>query len=143
TQSIYNESEALFIFGRLDQAVLNESLRRLQSRHVAFCMVPEVSQGSLVRWSISDTTPIIPLQIFDWDKDHGDISGILRDEARKPFEFRPSEPLIRFALHRFASGEDVIQFTAHHMIIDGLSERQLWINLSEIYGTVESGKGCD
>src|SRR5690606_8868945 len=86
TQSIYNESEALFILGRLDQAVLNESVQRLQSRHIAFCMMPEVSQGNLVGWHINDTKPIIPLQVLDWNKEHGDISGILMDEARKPFE---------------------------------------------------------
>ncbi len=142
TQSVYNESEALLLEGRLDKKVLSEALKTLQSRHVAFRMFPEISDGKLVGWKTNATSPGIALTVFSRETEDSTREEILSKESRKEFSFSPSEPLIRFVLHRFPSG-DVLQFIAHHMIIDGLSEKRLWSDLAQIYGEVEKGHPSD
>ena len=143
TQSIYNESEAFTVSGRLSESLLDAVLTKLQTRHIAFRMVPELSHGNLIGWRSDKSVAAIPLKVFHWTEESMNLEAVLRTEAQKSFEFSASTPLIRFALHRLASGDDVIQFTAHHMIIDGLSERQLWIDLADIYSKLESGKPFD
>jgi amino acid adenylation domain-containing protein len=143
TQSIYNESEAFTVKGRLNESLLHEVLTQLQRRHIAFRMVPELSHGNLIGWRSDTSVAAIPLRVFQWTDEFVNLEAVLCNEARESFEFSASAPLIRFALHRLASGDDVIQLTAHHMIIDGLSERQLWIDLADIYSTLEAGKYFD
>lgn len=142
TQSVYNESEALLLEGRLDQKVLSEALKTLQSRHVAFRMFPEISGGKLIGWKTNQTPRGIALTVFSRETEDSTREDILSEESRKEFSFSPTEPLIRFVLHRFPSG-DALQFIAHHTIIDGLSEKRLWSDLAQIYGEVETGHPPD
>lgn len=132
---IFNESEAYRVEGKLDLTRLKHAVRSIMDKHVAFRMVVEDERD--LTWTVLQS-PDLPLRQVNLDE-QGDrswksLSQEMHNEASRSFRFS-EEPLIRFVVYTDGNERHVVQFVAHHLIIDGLSETLLWKELAEFYQT--------
>ncbi|MDI9245587.1 non-ribosomal peptide synthetase [Marinobacter sp. CHS3-4] len=141
SEGIFNESEAYRIEGKLDLAQLKQAIQKVIDKHVAFRMVVESEQD--LTWKVLERVdaPLREVSFSD-DKESfwNTLPTVLHEEATRSFRFF-SEPLIRFVVYTDGVGRNVIQFVAHHLIIDGLSETLLWKELADFYQNGEGKAG--
>ena len=116
--ALYNEPIALRILGPLN-------LRRLQA---AVAQVVLANEGLRTSFPKIDgrtvrsvaTSLAVDLQVENLDP-AGDIAGILRVQARQPFDLEKG-PLIRANVISLGENDHILMFTAHHSVIDGLAK---------------------
>jgi len=132
-KGIFNESEAYRIDGKLDLAQLRWAIQQVIDKHVALRMVVESEKDLTWRVLERAEAPLQHVPISDEkDASWGSLPVLLHEEASRSFRFS-REPLIRFIVYTDGVGQHVIQFVAHHLIVDGLSETLLWRELADFY----------
>ena len=146
---IFHESEAYRLSGPLDETALRQAIERLVAENDAFRLTV-ATLDDRPQWRLHPSlqadfaTEDMPLESEGPDS----LAIRLRREAQKPFDLATG-PLIRFRLYRgpLATDEDyrwhVLQVSAHHLIIDGLSQTLLWQRLAALYAALSAGGAGD
>lgn len=137
---IYHESEAYRLNGAVDVDSLRQSLRQVVSEYDAFRLCLDLREGHPV-WKP------IEAELLDFDVEAmgatDNVEERLRQQALLPFDLERG-PLIRFRLYQGQDGNTVspqiLQITAHHLIIDGLSQTLLWRRIVDCYAAYRRGQ---
>ncbi|PHQ26364.1 hypothetical protein CLH62_01835 [Marinobacter guineae] len=133
---IFYESEAYWLFGEVDAKSLKKAAAELLNRHDALAIIRAKQQKYWVH-----TKPVL-----EWKEivcggaldDRRWLDGQLQDEAQSSFNLHQG-PLIRFKLYLGNDNKCVLQISAHHQIIDGISQTQLWQELKDLYAFFNEG----
>jgi len=131
---IYNEFDAVRIWGPLDRGALEYALRRVAERHDAFRLrFSESASGPVM---VYQEEASFPLRFIDVSGDPAALSepfihGWVRRIAREPMDLQ-AEPA-RATLLRLAPGEHLFVIMLHHIIKDGTSEGVILGDLSHFY----------
>jgi amino acid adenylation domain-containing protein len=127
----FYESEAYKFEGSLNLKRLQAAVRQVLADHIAFRMV--IDEGDELQWTfVEPSAALNVVTLDDSDKGWESLSQRLREEGTRPFDFH-SKPLARFTLYTDNAYRHVIQFVAHHMVIDGLSQTAVWKDIAVNY----------
>lgn len=139
---VFYESEAYQIDEEIDLELLKESIRSVLADHVAFRMV--IADSDELEWVIVDPRQDVDVVTVDPEGGWDSLPDTMTERARRPFDFH-AEPLVRFIVYTDHEKRHVIQYVAHHMIIDGLSQSAVWKEVARNYdkGTKEERTEAD
>jgi hypothetical protein len=114
----YNVPRAVRLEGPLDVGLLEESIRRVVSRHAILTTVYSERGGRplpIERGSGETKLPVVDLrQVAD---PRNALGGLLADEIGEPFDLETG-PVLRATLARVADDEHVLLVSAHHIAAD-------------------------
>lgn len=137
---IFHESEAYWLVGELDAQTLRKAAAELLNRHDALAII---RAQKTKHWLKSEP-------VLEWNElscgaalhDQEWLAGQLQKEAQLSFDLHKG-PLIRFKLYLGDDNEYVLQISAHHQILDGISQTHLWRDLTWLYSRFEEGLDCE
>ena len=116
----YHVVHAVRLKGRLDQQALHNALNKVVERHEAL----RTTFGFADSMPVQAVQPARPVELrcFDLREDSpgAPLAGLLRAEARRPFDFS-QDLMLRAVLARLADEEHVLLLTVHHIAVDGWS----------------------
>jgi amino acid adenylation domain-containing protein/FkbM family methyltransferase len=140
--SAYNVSDAIRLTGRLNVAVLEQSLNEILSRHELLRTVFRAMDGQPVQ--LIATAPHLKLPVMDLrklpeTKREAEVQRLASEEAQRPFDLAEG-PLIRAILARLGDEDHAFILIMHHIISDAWSTGVLFRELSAIYGAFSNGK---
>ncbi|MCA0911883.1 non-ribosomal peptide synthetase [Marinobacter nauticus] len=136
----FYESEAYSFDGNMDLERLQAAVNQVLGSHIAFRMV--IAEGDDLQWRFIEPSENLNVVTLDGgDKAWESLPQLMREESTRPFDFY-SEPLARFTLYTDNARRHVIQFVAHHMVIDGLSQTAVWKDIAINYEKAGSGRGA-
>jgi len=131
TPGAFYESEAYRINAEIDLERLQEAIQEVLASHIAFRMV--IDDSDELKWRFVSSAETPKIVTFDkGQKDWKNLARMLSEEATRPFDFY-SEPLARFTIYTDHANQHAIQFVAHHMVIDGLSQTTIWKEIAQRY----------
>ena len=137
--NIYHESEAYLVDGVLNKILLEEAVKQLINENDVFSL--SIQDNGNVTWHPMNRaeidTPFRIVSVADTFKNTS-LSITLHNEAKHPFQLSKA-PLIRVTLFEFIDQKHVIQITAHHLLVDGISQTLVWKRLFEIYEQLQAG----
>ncbi|MFE8071657.1 amino acid adenylation domain-containing protein [Marinobacteraceae bacterium S3BR75-40.1] len=133
---IFNESEAYWLLGNVDKGALKEAAGQLLKQHDAFAIRHRADGKG---WLIVEPT-------LEWQEmrcgpeldDPEWLKAELQKEAKRPFDLTKG-PLIRFKYYQ-AHNKSLLQISAHHQIVDGLSQTLMWQSIQSYYRMIREGR---
>ena len=137
----YNVVMPIRLRGQLAPEALEHSLSELVARHESL----RTSFGTLDGEPAQYVAGSAPLRLVHEDvsrlaveiRDH-DAGSLVDEDARMPFNLSTA-PLLRARLVRLAPRDHLLILTAHHLVIDGWSQRILFKELGELYRAAVDG----
>ncbi|MDT5270421.1 MAG: hypothetical protein QOH49_2607, partial [Acidobacteriota bacterium] len=139
---LYNIPAAVRLSGRLDSAVLEQSLNEIVRRHESLRTTFAAVEGRPVQV----VAPSLALQLESADLSNlaeserdREVERLADAEARKPFDLSTG-PLLRARILELAEGEHVLLLTIHHIVSDGWSMSVFVGELKALYEAFSSGK---
>jgi acyl carrier protein len=138
----FNISAALRITGKLNTAVMKQSLNEIIRRHESLRTTFTAEEGRLVQvikpaWSIQPEE--VDLQRLLKIEQSKKVRRLAAEEARKPFDLAQG-PLLRVTLLKLDQVEHVILLTMHHIIGDAWSMRIFIREMSVLYRAYLKGE---
>lgn len=135
----YHVVHAVRLKGRLDQLALHNALNKIVERHEAL-RTTFGFRGSMPVQAVQPARAV-ELRCFDLREDPADASlaGLLRAEARRPFDFS-QDLMLRAALVTLAGEEHVLLLTVHHIAVDGWSLGVLRREMAACYEAYSAGR---
>ncbi|MDZ8023959.1 MAG: amino acid adenylation domain-containing protein [Nostoc sp. DedQUE11] len=134
--STYNMPAAVYLNGRLDIDVLEQTFRELLQRQEVLRTSFKKVNGNpvqIIASSVAISVPIIDLSEISAEKQFVKVQQSILEEAQRPFDLTKS-PLLRVNLLRLAEESYVLVLVMHHIISDGWSIGVLIRELSALYG---------
>lgn len=119
----YNESGFVRLTGSLNIAALQQSINEIVQRHESLRTTFKIVEGQpfqVIAPSLSIILPIIDLQNLPEIEREQKIQRLITKEAKRVFDL-VHEPLLRIILLRLSKTEYLVQFTLHHIVMDGWS----------------------
>jgi amino acid adenylation domain-containing protein len=138
----YNISKAIRLQGRLDIAVLEQTLTEVVRRHETLRTtfparnghpVQVVSPASEVKLEIENLSGLAA------DEREAEARTLAHEEARRPFNLA-SDPTLRTRLLRLAEDDYVLLFTMHHIVSDAWSMGVLVREVTTLYEAFLKGQ---
>jgi thioesterase domain-containing protein/acyl carrier protein len=132
---------AFLLRGPLDQAALNEALRRIVKRHIPlrtrFFLDGETAEQEVLT-DLKVDLPITDLSGYDDDERPTRMDELLAKLSRVEFDVR-NPPLFRFTLVRLGAEEHVLHVAFNVLIFDGWSFDVFWQEMREGYAAISQG----
>ncbi|MEH2128465.1 condensation domain-containing protein [Nostoc sp.] len=131
----YNVAIAIRLTGKLNPAILEQSLNEIIKRHESLRTTFTPVDGrpiQIIHENLELKLSI--LQNFD-----SDIQSLILQESQKPFDLSQL-PLLKATLLHLKEDEHLLLITIHHMISDGWSIGVLIQELATIYAAFSVGK---
>jgi acyl carrier protein len=147
SSSVYNVPTVFLLGGKPRRDALEFALNEIQRRHEALRTTFEGDSIETVSVKISEHVPfVVPVTDlsrdvakFDSKQQQKLIDRILQEEVRKPFDLAQG-PLWRVRLFVLAPGRNILAFTMHHIIFDGMSKSIFLSELADFYSSVVEDK---
>jgi amino acid adenylation domain-containing protein len=140
--SIYNVASALRLQGRLNLAVLQQSLNEIVRRHeilrTTFSMLDR-EPIQVIALSLMVSVPVIDLRDHPEGEREQEAQELATKEARRPFDLAQG-PLFRSKLLRLGEDDYVLLLAMHHIVSDGWSMGVFYRELSLLYGAFSHGE---
>jgi condensation domain-containing protein len=135
---VYNEPFTIRMGGPIQVAALKRSFQTLVQRHEMLRAIVVVEAGQLVQ--LIQPMPAVPLRVVDLQElpqteREAAALRLTTTEARQPFDLTQG-PLLRATLVQFATTDNRLFITAHHMSIDGVSLGVLLQELAALYQAI-------
>ncbi len=135
----YNQPIAIRLTGRVDRAVINQSIEQIARRHESLRTTFVQSVETLVQYICDPSEFVvnrreISLQRPTADQSQQVLQATLLDEVRQPFDLAVA-PLWRVLWIELADDNQVLVLTFHHSIIDEWSMRIFCGELSALCQT--------
>jgi acyl carrier protein len=140
-RAAYHGPIALRVRGRLGLDALRASFRWLMARHPALRVTFEDRAGGPVQLVHAAAEP--PFEVREAGagepaRREAALQRAIAEEAARPFDLRGDLPL-RVLVHRLDPGDQVVQWTFHHLAIDGWSAGVVARELSSAYTAFAAG----
>jgi amino acid adenylation domain-containing protein len=132
---LYNEPLFIHFNMPIDVNLLEKSIQFIVQRHTILRTVFKVKHGSPVQKVKHDT--VLTLQVEDLQHNATAYQELAFSYIAKPFDLE-KDLLIRAILFKFADNQYKLLFIAHHLVIDGLSIYQTF--LQELHDCYHSFK---
>jgi amino acid adenylation domain-containing protein len=119
----YNIPRALRLRGSLDQSALQQSLAAVHKRHEALRSRFQMVNGKPVLSFSKPSTheiPLIDLSRLAVAEREAKLGMLVKEETERPFDLTRG-PLLRLALIKLSSDDQVLVLTMHHIVSDGWS----------------------
>lgn len=142
TSSVYIEQITLFLCGRVDRSLLQESFRKVIQRYDAL-------RTAFVYENLQKPRQVV-LKERRFDLDFGDVShlgeaerecrleGIRRADRERGFDLA-RDPLLRAALIKTGDGSYQLLWSFHHIILDGWCVGIILNDLFQVYRSLQHG----
>jgi amino acid adenylation domain-containing protein len=121
--------------GSLDVSALRAAFQELMARQPMLRTIFTSHEGSVYQTILAPEV-IQPERHFEYRdlsaSTSTDLSGLLNEEARKPFSL-DREPPIRFLLTRLAASEHALMLMLHHIIADLVSLENIFQEFEQLY----------
>ena len=121
--------------GSLDVPALAAALEQIARRHEILRTVYRMEgrdprQLVLDEWAVS--LPVVDLSAIPERERERELSRLLREQAREPFDLE-RDVMLRATLFRLAADEHVFLLRLHHIAYDAYSDRVFFTELSKLY----------
>jgi amino acid adenylation domain-containing protein len=137
----YNQPSALRLTGRLQIAILKQSLQEIIGRHETlrtnFILV-DGQPVQLINKVIDLTMPVVNLEALAPSTQEQEIENLAIQEAQRTFNLE-QDLLLRVTLLRLSLEEHIVLFTTHHIVSDGWSTGILVQEIATLYEAFASG----
>jgi non-ribosomal peptide synthetase component F len=141
--STFNVRVVLRLRGAWNVGALQDSVVEVARRHETLRTAFPMENGAVVRRLLpaeSARPSILDLPALDPATRQADAWRLVLEEANRPFNLRRG-PLFRSRILRLSDEEHLLQFTIHHIVIDGRSVDILLGELGTIYRAYVEGRG--
>lgn len=129
----YNIPVAFWVRGGLDLGRLQSAIDAVVARHSALRTRFEVVDGEPAQEVVEDARVVVDVvDVRGRDDAHGVARSYAAAEPHLPFDLTLA-PLIRCAVVRVADAEQLVTFTMHHIVFDGLSAEVFFGELSSVF----------
>ncbi|MEI7912694.1 MAG: amino acid adenylation domain-containing protein, partial [Verrucomicrobiota bacterium] len=133
----YNESLAWQFSGKVDRQCCRRAVQVIHERHeVLRTALLQQGEQLVQQVGTTDEVPLpwheVDLQTQPPESQPEALTDLLLDNARRPFDLA-QPPLWRALWIQLSPGEQVLQLTFHHSIIDEWSMRRLCAELEQLY----------
>jgi amino acid adenylation domain-containing protein len=138
----YNIPMAMRVVGRLDVAVLGQSLNEIVRRHEVLRTTFTTVEGGPVRSvapALSLPLPVIDLRAVPPGERQREADKFAAEEAQRPFDLVRG-PLLRVTLLQMDEEERIILVCVHHIISDGWSLTIFFREMAELYQAFSAGR---
>ncbi|HEV7682886.1 MAG TPA: amino acid adenylation domain-containing protein, partial [Pyrinomonadaceae bacterium] len=132
---VHNESIALRLNGKLDVAVLQQSINEIIRRHEVLRATFTSEDGQAVQMVLAELKIDLPLQDLTATPAslrEAEAQRIITEEVRRPFNLS-QDPLLRAHLLRLNEAEHVLVLLTHHIVCDHSSLGLLVRELTALY----------
>jgi acyl-CoA synthetase (AMP-forming)/AMP-acid ligase II/acyl carrier protein len=139
---LYNESEAVRLFGELSFDAMERALNAIVARHEVLRTTIQATEERPMavvheNWPLRikrvDMSSLAPAHR------EAEVKRLLTEEPRRPYDLE-AEPAIRATLLRLGPREHVFILMMHHIICDRWSMGVLWRELAALYQAFSRGK---
>ncbi len=140
-ESLYHSPTAARLTGSLNVEALIKTLQTIVARHDGLRTIFKIVDGTpqQVVQEFTLDVPVIDLSEKSESEREEEALGILRHEARRPFDLSQG-PLIRANVLRMQPQEHILLVTMHHIVTDGWSIGIFHRELSALYEAFASGE---
>ncbi|HEY7418361.1 MAG TPA: amino acid adenylation domain-containing protein, partial [Ktedonobacteraceae bacterium] len=138
----YNIPVAYQIKGKLDVAVLEQSVNEIIRRHEVLRSVIKTRDGQPVQAILPELTlqlSVKNLEQIPLAQRTEEMHRLVTAEAQEPFNLAEG-PMVRVRLFQLDEQEHVLLLTIHHIVFDGWSIRLLSQELTTLYAAFVQGK---
>ena len=138
----YNMYNAIHLRGRLNSAILRESIRSLIHRHQILRTQFVTEMGRPYQVIVPDIDfeiPVIDLPSVSPPEKESQVQARIKAEIQRPFDLSEC-PLFRVLLLKQADDDHILVLTIHHIIADEWSNELFWRELSALYRALSSGQ---
>ncbi|MEZ4729299.1 MAG: amino acid adenylation domain-containing protein [Caldilineaceae bacterium] len=129
----YHERLLVQFDGRLDVAALQQAFQQVVDRHEAL----RATLSADGQWQTIQPTLKIELPVHTLSA--AEMAAWLDGESRQPFDFT-NGPLLRATLLQLTPQKQLLVFTAHHIVIDGISLSIFVDELTTLYAAFVQGQ---
>lgn len=139
---VYNESEAVRLYGDLRVDSLEKAYQSVVDRHeVLRTTIQLEDEGPVATVQDGLTSDFRRIDLVDAAGQRGEhgLDRLLAHEARRPFELETKSG-IRATVIRLAPREHVLLLMMHHVISDRFSFGIVWREMAAIYAAVSRGQ---
>ncbi len=140
--SLYNLPTVLRIKGKLDVALLSQTLNEIVQCHetlrTSFVSI-ENQPVPVIAPNLTVTLPIIDLQELTAAEKEIEVQKFIANELQQPFDLAQA-PLLRATLLRLSAAEHIAMFTMHHIVSDGWSMEILVQEVGAVYAAFSNGQ---
>jgi amino acid adenylation domain-containing protein/non-ribosomal peptide synthase protein (TIGR01720 family) len=130
----YVSPTVLRMRGGLDVDALGGALTALVTRHESLRTTIDEVDGK----GTQTVHPPYEVRLQPTDVNEGELSSVLVEESRRPFDLRTG-PLVRLRLLRLAPDEHLLVMMMHHIVTDGWSGGVITDELGALYRAALSG----
>jgi non-ribosomal peptide synthetase component F len=135
----YHMPAAVRVRGRLDLGLFDRAVADLVRRHETLRTCFEADAGRPVQVVLGAAgVGVVVVDLRGRGEPERDLPDLVRAEAARPFDLRRA-PLLRVAVFRLADDDQVILFTAHHIVADGWSMGVLVREVAYAYAELVAG----
>nr|WP_314491689.1 non-ribosomal peptide synthetase/type I polyketide synthase [uncultured Chryseobacterium sp.] len=113
--TLYNETEVLRIFGKIDQLKVENIFKKIITRHESLRTSLTVVDGELMQEILTDFSFRMEILPYEENREHETIQSFVR-----PFDLQ-NAPLLRVGLIEKNSEECLMVIDSHHIVLDGVS----------------------
>jgi hypothetical protein len=137
----YNYCYGISLKGKLDRAVLEQTLNEIVRRHKSLRTTFRVVEGQptqVIAPALTLKLPVVDLRGFPETEREARLHRLATEETHHPCDLGRG-PLLWMKLLRLTEEEHVLLLTIHHIISDGWSFRVLFQELATIYNAFSKG----
>ena len=116
---------------------LNQVIRRHETLRTVFPSVEGVPRQKILS-ELKAILPVIDLRSLSAEKSRQEVSRLINEEGRKPFDLKKG-PLMRANLFILNESEYIFLVTIHHIITDGWSMAVFFEEVLRIYKAFQEG----
>jgi len=141
-RAIFNITSAAHFAGRLDLAILRESLSVVVRRHEVLRTTFPTRQGRPVLQiapAVLLALPVLDLSALSSPDRDSVVRQVAAQVAGRPFDLA-NERLLRIVLLRLGSAEHILILTTHHIVFDGWSTGLFQWELGLFYTALLTGQ---
>jgi amino acid adenylation domain-containing protein len=138
----YTIANAVRLSGRLDAAVLEQSLGEIVRRHESLRTTFQIREGQpvqVIALARPFRLPMAELNGLPLERRETEAQQLAQQETRQPFDLAHS-PLLRATLLRLSEDEHILLLSMHHIISDAWSMRVFVRELSTLYNAFVQGQ---
>ncbi|HKV12979.1 MAG TPA: amino acid adenylation domain-containing protein, partial [Thermoanaerobaculia bacterium] len=137
--ALYNMPLALALRGKLDVALLGESLREILRRHESLRTTFAEQGGEPVQVIAEDAGPALPvIDLSALPDAESEVRRLAEEDARTPFDLQTG-PLVRGMLAHLGGDAHILLLDIHHIVADGWSMGVLVREMGEVYRALSAG----
>ncbi len=136
----WNQAVMLYSKESFDEEALNKAFEKITEHHDILRAVYKIQENKVIQINRGIEGQLYELKVFDLknEENYGDIIPTEANKIQSSMDLR-NGPLVKLGLFKTSEGDHLL-ITIHHLVVDGVSWRIIFEDLSKAYSQAVKGE---